>query len=296
MLQSCNGLLICGSLVDDSFAGRFSIFTRYYICKPTTKKFKMLSFPVTPLKDFQFAVNLAFDPLNSPHYKIICIRESSQFENADFYNGRIHWYGYGNESLYFDVENECLKTMPMPIPIPTMDVGEDGRYFGECQGNLYLAVTYYMPVCLEFDVFGLASDYSGWYLKKHLCIGDAEKIFHELNLGCVEYCPGFSGVCFIQSEKEEEPKVVVGADGKIICFDFNEGAWYDPSSGEWKMLNDSGPGAKIGSHDISDYEHLHYETFQTYQYFENLSSICGLTSANTNLLHSYLVREKLFAV
>ncbi|KAK6243605.1 hypothetical protein QUC31_010014 [Theobroma cacao] len=154
----------------------------------------------------------------------------------------------------------------MPMTLPTrMDAPEECRYFGESRGVLYLAVTYCMAVCLEFDVFEMARDYSQWNWKKRLNLGDAVKVFPELELGCVEYCPGFSGVCFIRSEKEEEPKVVLWADGKIICFDFNEGAW--------KKLYDLGPGFKIGSLYLGEDDHLHYEKFHAYQYFENLSCL-----------------------
>ncbi|EOY10417.1 F-box family protein, putative [Theobroma cacao] len=288
ILQSCNGLLICES-------SRRS----YLICNPTTKSFWRLHPPSNSYYNFlsKFCVNLAFDPLRSPHYKIICIWENSRepykfnldvfssetdswsisiitfevdeeeaidFQDGVFCNGRIHWCGYGNETLYFDVENESLKTMPMTLPT-RMDAPEECRYFGESRGVLYLAVTYCMAVCLEFDVFEMARDYSQWNWKKRLNLGDAMKVFPELELGCVEYCPGFSGVCFIRSEKEEEPKVVLWADGKIICFDFNEGAW--------KKLYDLGPGFKIGSLYLGEDDHLHYEKFHAYQYFENLSCL-----------------------
>ncbi|XP_022718768.1 F-box protein At5g07610-like [Durio zibethinus] len=288
IVQSCNGLLLCESYRQS-----------YLICNPTTKSFRRLYCPSNSYHNFlsKFCVNLAFDPLSSPDYKIICVwesyREPSKF-NLDLYsskigswdlsiitfevdedefielkdgvfcNGRIHWCGYGSESLYFDVENECLETMPMALPT-RMDADEECRYFGESRGVLYLAVTYSMAVCLELDVFEMARDYSQWNWKIRLNLGDAVKVFPELELGCVEYCPGFSGVCFIPSEKEEEPKVVLWADGKIICFDFMEGAW--------KKLYDLGPGIKIGSLYLGEDDHLHYERFHTYQYFENLSCL-----------------------
>ncbi|XVF56765.1 hypothetical protein PTKIN_Ptkin06aG0146000 [Pterospermum kingtungense] len=289
ILQSCNGLLLCES-------SRRSL---YLICNPTTKSFRRLYPPSDSYYNFlsKFYVSLAFDPLKSPYYKIIRIWESSQepskfnldlyrsktgswdlsiitfdidedesieLEHGVFCNGRINWCGYGNESFYFDVENECLETMPMTLPT-RMDAPEECRYFGESRGVLYLAVTYCKAVCLEFDVFEMATDYSQWNWKKRLNLGDAVKVFPELELGCVEYFPGFSGVCFIRFEKEEEPKVVVWADGKIICFDFKEGSW--------KKLYDLGPGIKIGSLYLGEDDHLHYERFHAYQYFENLSCL-----------------------
>ncbi|KAL4353526.1 hypothetical protein GQ457_06G037880 [Hibiscus cannabinus] len=49
---------------------------RYFICNPTTRKLKMLSIPRHPVEDFLFlCINLAFDPLESPHHKIIYVRK-----------------------------------------------------------------------------------------------------------------------------------------------------------------------------------------------------------------------------
>ncbi|KAL4326287.1 hypothetical protein GQ457_11G006230 [Hibiscus cannabinus] len=289
ILQSCNGLLLCESYRRN-----------YLVCNPTTKAFRKIYCPSNSCYNFlsRFCVSLAFDPLRSPDYKIICVwesyREPCKF-NLDLYssktgswdlsiitfevdedepvelnhgvfcNGRIHWCGYGNESLFFDVENERLETMAMALPVQ-MDAPEECRYLGESRGVLYLAVTYCMPVCLELDIFEMARDYSQWIWKKRLNLGDAVKAFPELELGCVEYGPGFSGVCMIRSEEEDdEARVVVWADGKIVWFDLREGAW--------KMLYDLGPGIKIGSLYLGEDDHLHYERFHAYQYFENLSCL-----------------------
>ncbi|XP_022719941.1 F-box protein At5g07610-like [Durio zibethinus] len=289
MLQSCNGLFLCETDDDD-----VDNVSRYFICNPTTKKFKMLSFLRNPHEDCEFYVSLAFDPLKSPHYKIIAIREVSKnsfefemdiylsetdswtvpgisfevdgsiaFDDAVFCNGIIHWNSYGDESLYFDVGKECLQKMPMP---PTEnDVLEIYKYFGETRGTLHLAVTYHAFIALELDVYEMASDYSHWFLKHRLNLGDAMKVFPELNFGCLGFSPGFSGVCFIRSEKEEEPKVVVWADGKIIFYDFNDG--------EWKKLYDPGPGVKFGTRFLDHFTHLHEQRFLAYKYFENLSCV-----------------------
>ncbi|OMO49438.1 hypothetical protein COLO4_38550 [Corchorus olitorius] len=289
IVQSCNGLFLCES----------SSRNRYLICNPTTKTFKRLHHPNNSSRGAvsRFFVSLAFDPLKSPDYKIVYIWEryrepfkfhldvyssrtnswdlemitfevdeedSIEFHDGVFCNGKIHWCGYGNESLYFDVDNECLETMPMTLPM-RIDAPEQCRYLGESRGCLYLAVTYFMPIGLEFDIFEMTRDYSQWNWKKRLNLGDAVKLFPELELGCVEYLPGYSGVCFIRSEKEDEPKVVLWADGKIICFDFMEGTW--------KKLYDLGPGLKIGSLFLGEDDHLHHEMFHAYQYFETLSCL-----------------------
>ena len=137
VLQSCYGLFLCESVVDSPK----DFISRYFICNPTTKKFKELSFPKKPFQGSKFYVSMAFDPLKSPHYKIICVRKASdkvskceldiyssetdswslsrinfdlnysiRFEDAVFCNGKIHWNCYWKDSLYFDLENESLET------------------------------------------------------------------------------------------------------------------------------------------------------------------------------------------
>ncbi|XVF56768.1 hypothetical protein PTKIN_Ptkin06aG0146300 [Pterospermum kingtungense] len=252
-------------------------------------------------QDIIFSV--AFDPLKSPHYKIICVCElvydekyeldvySSQtdswslsrisfplmntirFEDAVFCDGKIHWISYWKDSLYFDVEHERLE--PLPMPVPTL-APEERHYFGECRGVLYIAVAYFVLECVEFDIFEMASDYSHWFLKHRLYIGDIEKDIPEI-MKCFDpyspsydlSSPGFTDVCITLFEKEEEPRVVVWFENKVIFYDFKEGAW--------KSLYDLKPAlVDVNSWDRSCHYFdfiLPYQSVHAFQYFENLSSI-----------------------
>ncbi|KAK9286356.1 hypothetical protein L1049_014750 [Liquidambar formosana] len=73
ILQSCNGLLLCSSTVLPYRNGNNHSF-KFYICNPTTKYLAPLSFPSREFEASLVAVNLAYDPLRSPHYKLLCIR------------------------------------------------------------------------------------------------------------------------------------------------------------------------------------------------------------------------------
>ncbi|XP_017984318.1 PREDICTED: F-box protein At5g07610-like [Theobroma cacao] len=154
IMQSCNGLLLCTYDYDNQ---------SYFICNPVIKKFKTISCPMPPMLEYHLVgVNLAFDPLKSPYYKIISIWQEMlldkdeennclcrmtsnfsmdiysseadswnaskikftsewaiQFDHAIFFNGAIHWDSVAKESLYLDVETECLMPMPMPMPKPS---------------------------------------------------------------------------------------------------------------------------------------------------------------------------------
>lgn len=78
IIHSCNGLLLCCCklmLDKPKFVkttqmkndGRYEF--RYFVCNPTTKEFKILS----PPKPAYLSLSLAFDPLISPYYKVVCI-------------------------------------------------------------------------------------------------------------------------------------------------------------------------------------------------------------------------------
>ncbi|XVE62455.1 hypothetical protein DITRI_Ditri06bG0119400 [Diplodiscus trichospermus] len=280
IMQSCNGLLLC------RFCDK-SLSLKYFICNPTTKKVRMVSFP--QVEGFVYAVNLAFNPLKSADYKIISIRrliwvsprfqvdifssktdswivkvlnfttdENIWLNSGVFCNGAIHWESGGRISLYLDVENMCLKAMPMPVRMlhaPEGSYSESNRFMGESWGHLHLAVTY-MPFCLQFNIFEMAADYSDWFLKYQVNLEGLP----EKNLFCeTEGGNQISALCVIRSDKEEVSKVVVFVNGKAISYNLNDGTL--------TSLCDLEPCQKIYSHPSN------YEAFNVYQYFETLSCV-----------------------
>lgn len=238
------------------------------------------------------AVNLAFDPIKSPYYKVICVRkllcpsnrfgiyiyssksdewnsswisfranEYIRFDCGVFCNGIIHWDSNGRKSLRFELENRVLKEMPMLSPMfqaPEESEDEDSRYFAESRGHLHLGVTY-MPLCLKFNVFEMAADYSHWFLKYCLSLDDTMKIFPDLRLSSIENYYGFRVLSVIRSESEEL-KVVILVDCKVICYELKNGV----------LLN---------IYDLKQCPNtlnrcpLNYIGIQVYQYFETLSCV-----------------------
>ncbi|XP_026377695.1 F-box protein At5g07610-like [Papaver somniferum] len=70
--QSCNGLICCRSNprpIDD-------LYSTYYVCNPSTRQYCPI---VCESKKHEngfeqlFSVSLAYDPLKSPHYKVVCL-------------------------------------------------------------------------------------------------------------------------------------------------------------------------------------------------------------------------------
>lgn len=279
IMQSCNGLLLCRSSDDKSLC------FKYFICNPTTKKIRMVNFP--PVEGFVYAVNLAFNPLKSVDYNIISIRrllyvaprfhidiyssktdswtvkvltftteENIWFNSGVYCNGAIHWESGGKSSLYLDVENLCLNTMPMPVRMldaPEGSFRESNRFLGESWGHLHLVITY-TPACLQFNVFEMASDYSEWFLKYHV---DLEPVMKGLQSDKVSA----SALCVIQSDKDEEAsKVVVFVNGRAVSYDLNDGTLT-------RLCDLLYPCPKAYSHP-SD-----YDACNVYQCFETLACV-----------------------
>ncbi|KAK8318692.1 hypothetical protein V6Z11_A13G188000 [Gossypium hirsutum] len=216
VLQSCYGLFLCKSEIENPN----NVISRYFICSPSTKKFKELSFPENTFKDSEF---YKLDVYSSETDSWSLSRTSFsmnvkiRFEDAGFCNGKIHWNCYWRYSLYFDIENESLE--PFPMLISTMEAPQERIY-----------------------------DYSHWTLKHRLYIGDIGKHFpdiiwdiHPNSPAYHWHAPIFSDVCITQFEKDEEPKVVIWIENKVICYDFNDRAW--------KPLYDLRPGVTDGSWD-----------------------------------------------
>ncbi|XP_021282905.1 F-box protein At5g07610-like [Herrania umbratica] len=286
IMQSCNGLLLCRCC--DKFQ-----YLNYFIFNPSTNKIRIVSFPQAEVEGFVYAVNLAFDPLKSVHYKIISIRRlvwvaprfqidiySSKtdswsvkvlnFTKPDdvwlncgvFCNGAIHWEGGGRSSLYLDVENMCLKAMPTParmLDAPEGSYSESNRFLGESRGHLHLAVNY-MPLCLQFNIFEMAADYSDWFLKYRMNLETVVKGFPEIHLYPDEEGDNqVSAMCVIRSKIDEVSTVVVFVNGKVISYDLHDGTS--------TKLCDLESCPKTHGH-LSD-----YEAFHVYQYFETLSCV-----------------------
>ncbi|OIW11243.1 hypothetical protein TanjilG_28334 [Lupinus angustifolius] len=139
--QSCNGiLLIQGSDEPNS----------YYVCNPVTKQFLALDLspPTYPNHTGQ-EVFLSFDPLRSPHYKLIAIRYK-----RDSLSSPLHGILGPNNNTYFTFEisiysskTACWSGFGVSIPAEENTLHEYGIY---CNGAVYWCNK--SEKCLYFDV------------------------------------------------------------------------------------------------------------------------------------------------
>jgi len=274
--QSCNGLFCCSST--RSAVGQ----PRYYVYSPVTKHFKVLSRPQVNEHGYLWicSASLAFDPLQSPHYKVVCIWRNDMvnhhieiyssssdswwvsgcpvpapkimfYTSGVFWNGALHWISLRNSSFYFDIDQDIIKVMPMPPTNPGIDKIRV-EYFGVCQGHLNLIQTSGSSIT-RFDILEMKSDYSGWNVKYHVNLEALTALYFERP----ELLNHSRFSVLLVHEEESSSSLVLQIQDKIISYDIRSGRF-------------------IKLHDLSQIQgnvSKLYRYYDAYQYIPTLSSV-----------------------
>ncbi|GMN41045.1 hypothetical protein TIFTF001_010273 [Ficus carica] len=259
IIQSCRGLLLC-----------FTYFPRgldrkndYAVYNPTTKQYTKLP-PISQIDDGTkiCGLSLAFDPSNSPHYKVVCVRNgkdsmyqiqiyssetrrwrfsggSFDFESFDiefhggvYCNGCLHWISVWEDSAFFNVEEERFSLLPMPPPPEDFwNHDHKHRYFGESRGHLHLIDT----ICDQtsrFDVLEMEMDYSGWFVKFRVDLSDIPMAFPEIvrrefDDKIKRHMYMFSLLCIVRSEFDEDSYLLLQIPGKVIRYNFKNRTFFE---------------------------------------------------------------------
>ncbi|KAJ7974833.1 putative F-box family protein [Quillaja saponaria] len=292
ILQSCNGLLLCSS-----FPGANQSKTNYYIYNPTTKQYSLLP----PFGSSNgalrtvFAVSLAFDPFKSPYYKVVCVRDSgssgnhfqfeiyssdtglwrvcgsslSAFSNVQFYggvywHGSVHWISTLGNSLYFNIDKEEVQELPMP-PIPDFSLKRVFNYFEESRDHLHLIEIYDFQN-LEFNVYEIERDYSGWFVKYHVDLGAVPIAFPEMKTTTSSdlHCYRFSILSVVRGQRDENSYLVLSIPGKVVRYNFQDKTFH--------KLCDI-PTGHDGIDDFDGWSSFSVSSSDAYQYTESLSYV-----------------------
>ncbi|CAK9135124.1 unnamed protein product [Ilex paraguariensis] len=218
----------------------------YYIYNPTTKQFTILPKPRrgTGVSRIIHGVSLALDPYKSTHYKAFCVYFSERlpehyeiqvyssdpfiaevnFNLGVFWNGAINWVSSWGDSLYFNVDEEHLGTMPMP-PMPDGWEERRLRYFGEYSDHLHL-IEIYGPRTTHFSVYEMAKDYSGWSVKYLVDLDPVMDAFPEsictyLDPSGLHYYK-FLILTVIRRDDDDESFLVLNIPGEAIRYNFKD--------------------------------------------------------------------------
>ncbi|KAK1353640.1 putative F-box domain-containing protein [Heracleum sosnowskyi] len=210
ILGSCNGLLLCSTCL---LAFRDVITT--YVYNPSTNKLDIL--PKHPPANGVEYLSLAFDPLKSPHYKVIAYVTTSQADSiGDFhvYSSETGTWSLSVQSFYLALDmclepgvywHGCIYWLGdlniQPVLGSTASDGlylnvDEGRlgtfprppingkltsrssYFGESEDHLHFIGV--CPNATSVGVYELKSDYSEWFIKYWIDLAPISKVFPEM--------------------------------------------------------------------------------------------------------------------
>ncbi|KAG8381630.1 hypothetical protein BUALT_Bualt06G0141600 [Buddleja alternifolia] len=214
-----------------------------YIYNPTTKQSRSIVLSVNDRYKCVMGLNLAFDPLKSPYYKIICVRATRRrsggllrgwwqccqievyesetstwklcgepffaprdvrFDHGIYWNDAIHWSG-----IFFDFHDNFVEKHP-EIVRPgrnrnLTDIMFDCDYI---ESNGYLHCVARSPEEKSIAVFELQRDYSEWSLKFHINLDHVSVPLSVLSI--------------IRRDSEEDSTLVAHQPGKIMVYKFKE--------------------------------------------------------------------------
>ncbi|WOH01320.1 hypothetical protein DCAR_0520702 [Daucus carota subsp. sativus] len=285
VLQSCNGLLLCAS-----YRAR-ELKRRYYVYNPTTKQSATLPQIRREYAKKVCGMNLAFDPVKSPHYKVVCVRRSetnrqlfqieiyssetlswrvsgqpfaapmyTSFQNCTYWNGSVHWWRGrvdpwhrfihtgvridGPYTLYLKVDEERVEQLPLPMRnIATVNLNEQDEvktyftasYIGESEGHWHIIEEVPRHILGEVprhrnnpnlslcNVYEVARDYSGWFVKYQVDLSAISNVFPEIIKYRYNRCSGYilNILSVVRRGREEEDASFLVAEipgGKVIRY------------------------------------------------------------------------------
>ncbi|MED6174575.1 hypothetical protein PIB30_070338 [Stylosanthes scabra] len=242
LLHSSNGLILCQAS-RSYVARRVPQHCRYYVCNPTISCFAVLDYPSEKFSTFTSMPYLVFEPLSSPFFKVIlfngldgndhriavyssetnswndevgiCIPAppNLDFKHGVYCNGAIHWYTLGEEFVYFDVQRFCFNALPGPVSANSDNACV--KYFGESGGHLHLILVN-SDESLEFDIWELKQDYTGWTVRYHVDLnrmarGQGGPFSGHIN-------PSFSVLYVARHSTEKNSMLVLQIDSQIISY------------------------------------------------------------------------------
>ncbi|XP_004242880.1 F-box protein At5g07610-like [Solanum lycopersicum] len=287
-LHSCNGLFcISFNLGIENFD--------YYVYNPSTNQHRLIPLPYLGIKAYEIVVmNLAFDPMVSDCYKLLCVMKlngvyeisvySSETEvwkncmdtemkildanqhflgQGVFLNGCMHWVSEMSSFLRFDLDSMCFRDMPstdLPIGVLKRSI----RYFGESVGHLHLIEIHEFR-SMSFEVLEMEIDYSKWFVKYRVDLSYMHTT-HPLMLSEEVDLLDVNGgtcnvVCVVVNEKEDTTRLLVTTPDVIVEYDAHRMTIKEVADIEIAKI-------PVIWEDVSV-----FEWYDTHQYVETMASV-----------------------
>ncbi|EXC20947.1 F-box protein [Morus notabilis] len=260
ILQSSNGLLLCTKVLKRSYFQTPASPRECYIYNPATRRYSVLPRNISSSAKV-LGFSLAFDPSKSPYYEVICVcgdsnsrdnndqhwieiyssetrrwrlstcgsfhteQSSVRFDGGVYWNGTIHWISLQGIFYYFKLDEEQIREIRMS-PVNRPCFFKRYRYFGESNGHLHLIDHVEdlespspSPPC--FDVYEMAEDYSGWFVKFLVDLSGFPQTTRR-NVSGLDGLQDFLlyVLCVVRCEPEEESYMVVQTPGELLRYKF----------------------------------------------------------------------------
>lgn len=249
ILQSTSGLLLCTRILNESYIHSPVVPKEYYIYNPATKKFTELPPNISPYSTLM-GFSLAFDPSQSPYYKVVCIcndkmrdptkhwieiyssetrrwrpsttgtfrtkRFTVQFDGGVYWNGAIHWFSMNGTLFYFKIDDERMRRRRMAPMTRKSRPYPSKRYFGESGGRMHLVDHIEDGDSPYFDVFEMAEDCSGWNPKFRVDLS----VLRGRSGGEVPEEFVYFVVSVVRCEPEEESFIVLQLLDEAVRYNF----------------------------------------------------------------------------
>ncbi|XP_026460015.1 F-box protein At5g07610-like [Papaver somniferum] len=150
-----------------------------------------------------------------------------------FWNGNLLWIRNWKDYSRFNIEQESLKTTPVPSRHDTggwdsMMIKSD--YFGECNGHLYFIEIYHSSAT-QFHVFEMENDYSRWNVKYRINLEQLIIAYPGIIENHVEanefFHHQYNFTVLLVDEDAVSAKLVLQIPDRIISYDLNEMSFND---------------------------------------------------------------------
>ncbi|KAL6989448.1 hypothetical protein U1Q18_015197 [Sarracenia purpurea var. burkii] len=146
------------------------------------------------------------------------------FGGGVYWNGAVNWLSNRADSLYFNLDEERLGTMPMlPVPEGKWWYDKEVMHYGESRRHLHL-VEIFSPTT-RFNVYEMERDYSGWFVKFRVDLAGVATSFPEMTQTRGNWYCSYSVLSLVRGESDEESFLVLQLADKLVRYNLADGAF-----------------------------------------------------------------------
>ncbi|KAK9078026.1 hypothetical protein SSX86_002083 [Deinandra increscens subsp. villosa] len=258
VLHSSNGLMLCYSLHEQfcKISKAIEYNAMYYVYNPTINHFVTLPKPKLEGCDWfrrrPRGMTLVFDPLKSPHYKVVCVgghlwtdnlytieiyssenggswktsgkpfanQIDTEFMGGVYWNDAVHWINKKGYILYLKINEDRVDRVPTPVMRDHWNVRRHCYPLVESHGCLL-----FIDISVKLDIHEMNRDYSGWSVKYHVDLIQVMNRLPQRNgstlalgLGFLRPVQSFVVHCLVVGESEEDSFLVLEIPGKAMRY------------------------------------------------------------------------------